>query len=793
MATLHAAGLAHAHALVAAGHYDSTSAWSFSAEDGNALLGPDGSDWANYSQWFMGEDAADGPADTKAHWKYPFGKDGKVYTSALSAIASRGSAQGDHAISAAATALHQLIDAKEAPKASKTPRVRQPNSVERAWSKFEIKSVDATKRILTGIATTPSTDSYGDVVHPEGAKYALPMPFLWQHDSEQPVGHVIAATPSSKGIDVAVQIASIDEPGALKDRLDTAWQSIKSGLVRGLSIGFRSLEETYDKTTGGFNFLKWQWVELSAVTIPANADCSIQTIRSLDTTAAALGRPRVAVRHTSGASDRPTKPMSQKKTLAQQIADWEATRVAKCARMDELVSKDDGLTMTAAEIEEHDGLAADVRDLDATIERLKAAEQRAQKSAQAVVGTTTTQASESRGIRQISVTSRVAPGINFARYAMCVAMARGNEFEARELAKRNYGDNSAELIKLIDFQMLDPIQRQAAMQQRAAVGGAATSVSGWASELVPYAVMDDFINYLRPLTILGKLGGPIPGGAGGNYPNLRQVPFNTRVSGFNAGTTANWIGEGLPITLSKATSFTTSLTWSKLGALAVLTKEEIRFSNPNAEMKVRDDIALALVQKMDHDLIDPAKAASANVSPSSITYQTTPILTTGTTAATLRTDLATLLATFAALNFSLDDIVLIMTQKQALNISLMVSSLGVPLFPQMTPQGGVLVGIPVIATNQPASIGSPISDIIVGVKAGEIYLADDGVVTVDASDQASVEMVDSSSQTGVSGTGASLVSFWQTGLLGLKVTREVNWKLRRTGAARYIYNVNYSA
>jgi hypothetical protein len=149
--------------------------------------------------------------------------------------------------------------------------------------------------------------------------------------------------------------------------------------------------------------------------------------------------------------------------------------------------------------------------------------------------------------------------------------------------------------------------------------------------------MDDFIDFLRPRTILGKFGTTQNGTT---YPDLRRVPFNTRVSGFSAGTTAAWVGEGLPVLLSKATSFTTSLTWSKLGALAVLTKEEIRFSNPSAEAKVRNDLASALVQKMDIDFINPARAAVANVNPASITYQTTPVLTTGTTAAAFRTDFA---------------------------------------------------------------------------------------------------------------------------------------------------------
>jgi hypothetical protein len=103
------------------------------------------------------------------------------------------------------------------------------------------------------------------------------------------------------------------------------------------------------------------------------------------------------------------------------------------------------------------------------------------------------------------------------------------------------------------------------------------------------------------------------------------------------------------------------------------------------------------------------------------------------------------------------------------------------------------MGFPVITTTAMVATGSPSSTIIVAVKASEIYLADDGEATVEASDQASVEMVDSSSQSGIVGTGASLVSFWQDGLVGLKVVRAVNWKKRRSTAARYIYNAAYRA
>ena len=36
---------------------------------------------------------------------------------------------------------------------------------------------------VEGIASTPTTDRQGDSVDPMGAKFAAPMPLLWQHDA----------------------------------------------------------------------------------------------------------------------------------------------------------------------------------------------------------------------------------------------------------------------------------------------------------------------------------------------------------------------------------------------------------------------------------------------------------------------------------------------------------------------------------------------------------------------------------------------------------------------------------
>jgi HK97 family phage prohead protease len=166
----------------------------------------------------------------------------------------------------------------------------------RFYSTLEIKAVgDAAggKRVFTGIASTPSTDRMDDIVEPKGAVFKLPIPFLWQHSSRDPIGWITAAKVTDKGIDVEGEVASVEEPGALQDRLTMAWQMLKAGLVRGLSIGFRGLETAQIEGTWGSRYLKWEWLELSAVTIPANADASITAIKSADDRARRKGVVRL--------------------------------------------------------------------------------------------------------------------------------------------------------------------------------------------------------------------------------------------------------------------------------------------------------------------------------------------------------------------------------------------------------------------------------------------------------------------------------------------------------------------
>ena len=152
----------------------------------------------------------------------------------------------------------------------------------RAYSVFELKSFDDGQGIITGVATTPAADRVGDVVEPKGAKFALPLPLLWQHNAASPIGHVTQAKVTDSGIEVVARIAR-----GVTDEIDHVWKLIKGGLVRGLSVGFRSAPGDREFLKGGgVRFKSWEWIELSAVTIPANTQASIQSIKAFD-----LGAP----------------------------------------------------------------------------------------------------------------------------------------------------------------------------------------------------------------------------------------------------------------------------------------------------------------------------------------------------------------------------------------------------------------------------------------------------------------------------------------------------------------------
>ncbi|WP_165843866.1 HK97 family phage prohead protease [Phenylobacterium kunshanense] len=120
-----------------------------------------------------------------------------------------------------------------------------------------------------------------DVVEPLGAQFKLPLPLLLDHNHSQAVGAVEWASANKDGIRFRARIPKIEEPGDAQALVDKAWHLTKHGLRRSVSIGFRPLETTR-LDTGGYRYVKWDWYELSLVSVPAQPEAEILAVRAAE-------------------------------------------------------------------------------------------------------------------------------------------------------------------------------------------------------------------------------------------------------------------------------------------------------------------------------------------------------------------------------------------------------------------------------------------------------------------------------------------------------------------------------
>lgn len=664
----------------------------------------------------------------------------------------------------------------------------------KAFSLFEVKSVDDGKRTFKGVASTISPDRSEDIVEPKGARFSLPIPFLYQHDSRRPIGHITRAVVKADQIEVEGYVENIaDAPPSLKERLDVAWAELKAGLVRGLSIGFKPKERSFIKETGGIHFLEWDWYELSLVTIPANTEASITSIKSIDESFRASlrtkERPVVRIPAQTPPDAGKTKSLingaDDMKTIQQRIADFKVARENEVKALGELVNKslESGETLNAEDKQKHAEISDRIKEIDEHIKLLQDSESLMVAKATTVVATEgddpVTKAAASRagvdlgggngGSGVIQLKQKLDPGVEFAIFAKCLAMANGSRSEALAIAKARYPN-------------MEPLHGVL----KAAVAAGTTTTSGFASQLVDYRRMEtEFLEYLMPKTVIGQFGQ-------NGVPDVTRVPFNVDLSSMTGIGSASWVGQGKPKPLTKQTYANTQLGFAKIAAITALTDELIRLSSPRADLLTRDALAKTVIYRMNYDFVDPAKAASANVSPASITYgaQNFPASGTGD-ADDIIADLQKAIGYFTAAGIPTTSLVVIMPQMVALALSMKLSAFGTPLYPNMSQQGGRIGVLPVIVSDYVASDVTSGSTVIVA-SAENILLADDGQVVIDASNQVSLEMLDDSLvQDGTAGTGTSLVSMWQTNMTAFRAERWINWTTARNPTVVYITGVQW--
>lgn len=640
----------------------------------------------------------------------------------------------------------------------------------RMYSVLTVKAVDEGERIIRGVATTPNPDRVGDIVEPLGVQFKNPMPLLHQHDHDKPVGTVTFDAPTKDGITFEAKLPKIDDAGPLRDRIETAWGELKAGLVRAVSIGFRSIEHAW-LDGGGIRFIKSEVLELSLVSVPANADAVISTIKSIDRNLlAATGQEQTD-------ADRPKRPgVSGKKhsvnlnpekdpnmkTIAEQISALEASRQAKAARMTDVMQKsmDEGRSTDTGEQEEFDTLSGELEAIDSDLKRLRALEKAQMSTAKPVNHVKTSELGTSlRNGVQLKA-NEPDKGIRFARYAKCLALSTKTHQPIAGVAESLYGQSDPNLIDMVKA----AVSAMTTGNTDALVG----NEGGFA----------DFVEFLRPQTILGRFGT-------GNVPSLTRIPFRVPLISETSEADAQWVGEGKAKPLTRMGAGRTELTPLKIATIAVQTMELIRDSSPSSDILIRNSLAKAIAKRSDLSFIDPTSAPANGVRPGSILNGVTPIAnSTETVADGVRQDVQALIGAFVAANNPLQSGVWVMSATYALRLMMLLNPLGQREFPGITMQGGTFFELPVVVSNY-------LTDYVALVNAEDIWVADEGGVDIAMSTEASLEMDSAPAHNSDTPTPAELVSMFQTNSVAFRAERTINWARRRASAVAWMDNVTW--
>src|SRR4030095_1485863 len=346
----------------------------------------------------------------------------------------------------------------------------------------------------------PTPDHGDDVLDPLGAKFTLPMPFLWQHGKgtiKDPIGWITAAAPGKEGIPIKGRVARIDEPQSLKDDIDRAWWLMKSGLVRGRSVGWQPIDAKPRGNNFGVHATTWNWHELSAVAIPMNSEATIISIKSADepflraASGEPAGRKVVRLKPSPGAAGNAImKGKPVKMTYKEHIAAMEASRQAKAARMDTLMKDvaDKGETLDEAGAQEFDGLKTEIETIDKDLVRYRELDRINAEKAVVIQPAAATEPAAATSARAgvISVKSNLPKGTHFTRMCMAIGAGRGDYRRTMEHAKQWHDTPEVETMV------------------KAAVAPGTTTDATWAGPLVvARPLVEEFLDLLRPGTLSG--------------------------------------------------------------------------------------------------------------------------------------------------------------------------------------------------------------------------------------------------------------------------------------------------
>ncbi len=435
--------------------------------------------------------------------------------------------------------------------------------------------------------------------------------------------------------------------------------------------------------------------------------------------------------------------------LAEQLKQIIATIDAKYADMEKITTKASKQKRLVDDEEEKQivELESDIEALEknkARIEKMIERAKQAEKTATPVAGATAEQGQKTAdgdpNPTNITVTENIEKGIGFAQYvkAKTISMrlaSKGTFVSPLEVAKSK--GMHANVTQALEKAVVLDTQNSSDL-------------------ITPHQLSDEFIELLREKTIVDKLAS-----------HMRHAPFNATIAGMATGSTAQWVGEGQAKPVTNPTFDSIEIKHHKLAGIVVMTDELLHLSSHSADKMVLDDLIEATKKLVDETFIDDKPQTSTR--PAGILNGATKITATGFELDNVKDDLAKLRLAFITQNMSLSGAFYVMSETRACMYAELTDALGNPFFRNM--QGGVneksINGLPIIESETAG-------DKVVLLKPSELYLADDGDVQIDTSNEATIT---------INGTQHHL---FQENEFAIRVERCMTWAKRRFFASAYI-------
>jgi HK97 family phage major capsid protein len=258
---------------------------------------------------------------------------------------------------------------------------------------------------------------------------------------------------------------------------------------------------------------------------------------------------------------------------------------------------------------------------------------------------------------------------------------------------------------------------------------------------------------------------------------LREVPMFTRIFENASAAAAVRVAEGASIPVVRGNFGTVLLTQKRHGGIVIETEELPQSTSPVAGQAIVADLAPAVAEAENLSFAGPNEAGS-------IFFDAPHFNGAGSTLANCDSDLKRLVdqvpgaknpgATF------------LMCQETATYLSLIRGSGGAAAFPAITPQGGSLLGLPVLITSAMQLSGSPITRCIGLVDPSQVFWADEGVVQLMVSSVAALQQSDAPTQNSLTPTATTQVSMFQTSAVAIRAIRESSWHARAGSGSYFV-------